>query len=330
VEEYTSMKKRPTFRNPIMDSGADPWMVYKDGFYYYTHTTGDNITLWKSDSMTDIGSGMSKVVWTPPKTGPQSKSIWAPEIHWVDNRWYIYFAADDGLNENHRMYVLESAGEDAFGPYINKGKIADSTDKWAIDGTLLQKENGELYFIWSGWEGDVNIRQNLYIAPMSNPYTISGSRVEISRPTLAWETIGEPHVNEGPVVLIRNGKIYLVYSASGSWTDDYCLGMLTADLDSNPLLPSSWTKHEKPVFCKTNEVFGPGHNSFVTSPDGTEDWIIYHAARFQGSGWDRNVRMQKFTWNGDLTPHFGSPQAADVELARPSGELPVKRSFKLR
>src|SRR5690606_14654307 len=125
---------------------------------------------------------------------------------------------------NHRMYVLESEGEDAFGPYSNKGQITDSTNKWAIDGTVLRGVDGQLYFIWSGWEGDTNVRQKLYIAPMSNPWTISGERVEISRPEHEWETIGEPHVNEGPVALVKGDRVYVIYSASGSWTDDYCLG----------------------------------------------------------------------------------------------------------
>ncbi|WP_274364130.1 glycoside hydrolase family 43 protein [Paenibacillus thermotolerans] len=313
--------KTAAFRNPIFEDGADPWVVSKDGYYYYTHTTGSNITLWKSTSLTGIPSGISKVVWTPPESGPQSKNIWAPEIHWINDKWYIYFAADDGENENHRMYVLESESEDPFGPYMNRGKIADASDKWAIDGTVLRKDSGELFFIWSGWEGDVNVRQNLYIAPMSNPYTISGERVEISRPVYDWETIGEPHVNEGPVALVRNGNIYLIYSASGSWTDDYCLGMLSADAHSDLLSPSSWRKHPLPVFSKTEDVFGPGHNSFVRSPDGTEDWIVYHAAKSKGSGWQRNVRMQAFTWNDDLTPNLGSPVSTSVPIAKPSGEM---------
>ncbi|MDQ0058756.1 glycoside hydrolase family 43 protein [Paenibacillus harenae] len=306
-------------RNPILGSGADPWVIRKEGTYIYTHTTGDHIKLWKSDTLSGIGSGEGKVVWTPPGSGPQSRSIWAPEIHFIDGRYYIYFAADDGKNENHRMYVLESVGDDAFGPYVNRGQITDSTNKWAIDGTVLQIGRA-LYFIWSGWEDDENIRQNLYIAPMSNPWTISGKRIEISRPDRAWERIGEPNVNEGPVTLIRNNRIFLIYSASGSWTDDYCLGMLSAKLDDDPLRPESWKKHDRPVFARTDTVFGPGHNSFAKSPDGSEDWIVYHAAVSKGAGWNRNVRMQPFSWNEDGTPHFGAPVDTATALRLPSGE----------
>ena len=69
------------------------------------------------------------------------------------------------------------------------GKVYDSTtDRWAIDGTVLEADNGALYFIWSGWPGSVDGLQNLYIAPMSNPWTISGPRVLLSTPQLSWES----------------------------------------------------------------------------------------------------------------------------------------------
>lgn len=314
------MEAKRKFRNPVLPRGADPWVIRHEGTYIYTHTTGDSIVLWQSDTLSGMGSGEGKVVWTPPESGPQSRSIWAPEIHFIDGRFYIYFAADDGRNENHRMYVLESEGDDFFGPYVNRGQITDRTNKWAIDGTVLRIGDGPMYFIWSGWEGDENIRQNLYIAPMSNPWTISGDRVEISRPDRAWERIGEPHVNEGPTVLVRGNRIFLVYSASGSWTDDYALGMLSADADSDLLRPESWKKHDVPVFARTETVFGPGHHSFAKSPDGREDWLVYHAAVSQGSGWDRNVRMQPFSWNEDGTPRFGFPIDTKTDIPLPSGE----------
>jgi GH43 family beta-xylosidase len=240
-------------------------------------------------------------------------------------QWYIYVAADDGNNANHRMYVLESTGSDAQGGYISRGRIAAPTDRWAIDGTVLQR-GASLYFLWSGWAGAVNAQQNLYIAPMSNPWTISGERVLLSEPTQIWERRGGdgvnwPYINEGPQVLQRNGKVFLVYSASGSWTDDYCLGMLTASDSANLLLRSSWTKSSGCVFSRAAAAYGPGHNSFTTSPDFAEDWHVYHANTSAGSGWGgRSLRIQKITWSTGGDPVFGTPVAADAPLAGPSGE----------
>lgn len=305
----------------VAGDAADPWVIRHDGWYYMTATTGTNVTVWRSKSLSGIGGGERKVIWTPPAKGPASKNLWAPELHRLNGKWYVYFAADDGENENHRMYVLENPSADPFeGTFEFKGKIADpKADRWAIDGTVLTLRD-KSYFVWSGWVADKNVRQELYIAPMKDPWTLAGPRVEISRPSHKWETVGEPTVNEGPQAVVRNGTVHLVYSASGSWTDDYCLGLLTLNKDGDPLDPKAWVKQPKPVFEKTKTVFGPGHCSFTTSPDGKEDWLVYHAARHTKAGWARNVRMQPFEWGKDETPKFGTPAEADQLLKLPGGD----------
>ncbi|MBY0010993.1 family 43 glycosylhydrolase [Paenibacillus typhae] len=308
------------FYNVVMQDGADPW-VYKhtDGFYYFTKTTGGNVTLWKSAQLTTIDAGQVKVI----STG--GSSIWAPELHYLNGAWYIYYAMDDGDNVNHRMHVMESTAADPLeGTWQYKGQITDPSDKWAIDGTVLQAGE-ELYFIWSGWEGDVNVRQNLYIAHMSNPWSIDSERVEIARPTYSWETNHSPNVNEGPQVIIQGNIISLVYSASGSWTDDYCLGLITADISADLLNPASWNKRSQPVFSSGNGLYGPGHHSFAKSPDGREDWIMYHVAKYSGAGWNREVRMQPFSWNADNTPALGIPADPNLPVTLPSGEAAHQR-----
>lgn len=186
--------------------------------------------------------------------------------------------------------------------------------------------------VWSGWKGDVNKQQNLYIAEMGNPWTISSSRVLISEPAYAWETIGDlnnpndvPHVNvnEGPVALLNGEKLFIFYSASGCWTDFYCLGMLTFTGSENLLDSSKWKKNPEPVFKGNPEagVYAPGHNSFFKSPDGTEDWILYHAnsSPGQGCGRFRSPRAQKFTWKKDGTPDFRVPIKTGIPVKLPSG-----------
>ena len=296
------------FKNPVITSrdAADPWMIYKDGYYYFTFTAGDRIEIWKSATPAGIDRGRKVIIWRAPPNGPQCCHIWAPELHFIGDRWYIYYAADDGHDAAHRMYVLQSMGSDAQGGYIDKGKISAPTDRWAIDGSVLEKPDGTRYFIWSGWANTAPGPQNLYIAPMSSPWTISGERTLISAPTNPWEQIGWA-VNEGPAVLQKGGKTFIVYSASGGSTPGYCLGMLT-NADGNFLDPDSWRKSDGCVFAGTDRVFGPGHNSFVTSPDGT-DWIVYHARDTPAQTWKgRTARIQKFTWRADGTPDFGRPE----------------------
>jgi GH43 family beta-xylosidase len=325
------------FTNPLLPAGADPWVIEKDGFYYYTHTTGRNIVLYKTKNLGELKDAKRKLIWEPPVGTMYSKQIWAPELHFIGGKWYFYFAADDGKNENHRLYVIENPSADPMqGNWKFLGKITDSSDKWAIDGSVFQ-HNKQWYITWSGWEGNSNGQQDIYIAKLKNPWTIEGRRVRISSPVLEWERHGDlndpnnpPHVavNEGPQLLRKGNKMFIVYSASGCWTDHYGLGML--EFTGDNLLDSlSWKKWPEPVFQTSveNKVFAPGHNSFFKSPDGKEDWIIYHAnsEAGQGCGRNRSPRAQKFTWSNEGVPVFGTPVKEGEKLLLPSSKGAKKR-----
>lgn len=332
-------KEVATFTNPLMDYGPDPWALWHDGKYYYMHTMVDKLVLWQTEDITDIKNAESKTVWVP--TDPaNSKNLWAPEIHNINDDWYIYYAADDGNTDNHQLYVLENTNEDPFeGEFVMKGRIStDPDNNWAIDGSLFEHK-GELYMVWSGWQTrrvDTET-QCIYIARMENPWTLSSERVLISQPDQEWERhwINEEgwtppytiYVNEGPQPLVSPGKefVHIVYSASGVWTPYYALGMLTAPYDADLLAPASWTKSSGPVFRQSPEdgVYGTGHNSFFKSPDGTEDYILYHARDTEvdppGKGDTRSPRAQKVEWNKEGYPVFGVPFPAGTQLAKPSG-----------
>lgn len=329
TEKRAAAEEVTDFYNVVAPAGADPWLWRHDGQYYTAVTTGKNVTLGRSRSLSMLGAGERKVVWRPSPESPAARNLWAPELHRLGEAWYIYVAADDGDNANHRMYVLENQAADPFeGEFVLKSSIVDpGNNRWAIDGTVL-KVGARLYFIWSGWEGLEDIRQNLYIAPMSNPWTLSGARVEISRPSSSWETQdGPPAVNEGPQVLVKGRLIHLIYSASASWTDAYCLGRLTAEIHSDLLAPTSWKKHEGPVFASAHGVYGPGHCTFTKSPDGREDWMVYHAARHRGAGWNRLLRAQPFSWDPAGLPRFGAPAPPDQPIAIPGGE-PTRQRYE--
>lgn len=316
-----------TFTNPLLPSGPDPYNFFKDGYYYYTNSTGSNVTIWKTKSIADLKSAEKKVIWKAPATGPYSKEIWAPEILFLRGKWYAYFAADDGDNNNHRMYVIENASQDPMqGAWVFKGQIKDATNKWAIDGDVFEHK-GQLYMIWAGWEGNQNGQQDIYIAKMKNPWTIDGPRVKLSSPELPWETQwkGGPQVlvNEGPQFLKHGDNLFIVYSASGCWTDHYALGLLSTKINADLMNPKSWTKAKEPILQTHlgNGIIAPGHNSFFKSPDGKEDWILYHANSElgQGCGNHRSPRAQKITWDAKGFPVIGEPIKAGVEIPLPSG-----------
>jgi len=290
-------------------------MIFHGGYYYYSEARNKRqIFIRRAKTIAGIGQDPGICVWTAPGRGKNSDNVWAPELHLIDGRWFIYFAADDGENENHRMWVLESDGPDPRGRYRCRDPL--QTDGWAIDGTPMVLEDGRKYFLWSGWPGKENGQQNIYIAPMRDALTLSGPRVLIARPDQSWERVAMP-ICEGPHVLKRNGDTFIVYSASGSWTPDYCLGMLhnkTKDI----LNATAWKKHG-PVFKKTDHVWGVGHCSFVKSLCQSEDWIIYHSKSSRKHGWeDRDVHAKRFPWSSDGLPDFGDPLPRSAPPLQPT------------
>lgn len=311
------MQKVETLNNPILIQRADPW-VYKhtDGYYYFTASVPefDLIELRRAETIQGLGEVEPVVAWRKYESGPMSANIWAPELHYIDGKWYIYFAAaraDDIFD--HRMYVLENNSANPLeGEWVEKGQVKTDWESFSLDATTFEHK-GERYYVWAQRDPNILGNSNLYIAKMVSPWEIEGPQVMITQPEYDWETIGFL-VNEGAAVLKRNGKIFISYSASK--TDfNYCMGLLTADEDSDLLDTKSWKKADKPVFqtSEENGQYGPGHNSFTVSEDGTQDILIYHARNYkeiEGDPlWDHNrhTRAQVFTWNEDGTPNFGVP-----------------------
>jgi GH43 family beta-xylosidase len=319
-----------TFTNPIV-AGADPWVIRKDSAYYYIKSSNNRI--WISTSRTLIGAltATSTAVWSAPDTGWNRGNVWAPELHFIDGRWYIYYAAGKpgAPFTSQRAGVLQSVGSEAVGAYVDRGMLytgdsvgTGSGNRWAIDLTVARLEN-RLYAVWSGWARDATTDktpQQLYIAPMVNPWTIAENRVMLSAPDATWERGPELDLEEGPEFLQHNGDVSLIYSTRDSWLTTYALGQLRLRSPrSDPLVATNWVKRG-PVFSGTSAVYGVGHASFTTSRDGSEDWIVYHSKRATAPGWDRDIRLQQFRWSAAGDPVFGEPIPVGVPQPRPAGE----------
>lgn len=308
--------------NPLVECRADPHVfLHTDGYYYFTASVPeyDRIELRRSESIEGLANPNAiKSVWTKPSTGPYSDLIWAPEIHFVDDHWVIYFAAapnreiKDGAFQ-HRMYALTCKHDDPMeSDWDFAGQVDSGIDSFCLDGTVFEHEQ-KWYYLWAQKSPVVPGNSCLYIATMKNSTTLSSDAVMISKPEYDWETQGFL-VNEGAAVLKRNGKIFVSYSASA--TDErYCMGLLCADQNADFLNPSSWHKSKTSVFSSDPaiSVFGPGHNSFTTSLDGTVDYMIYHARNYTGIEgdplWDpnRHACVQSFVWDEKGFPVFGTP-----------------------
>lgn len=318
------MTNRLTFSNPIAEQAADPWVYrHTDGFYYFMCTRGDRLELIRSSRLTTIADGDSRTVWRPEPGGRHSHHLWAPEIHFLNGCWYIYYTANDGGGDDTRQVcVLENVGPDPMeGEWRWRGALP--TPAPGLDGSVLEL-GGKLYFLYAGYGRFPDYGSAVYIMRMDNPYTLHDrEHVLLTAPTLDWEKQGGMAINEGPVILRRNGRIFMIYSASTTWSEDYCLGMLTMDEQDDPMSPESWSKSQQPVFRKNvaSSVYAVGHNSFTISPDGKEDWIVFHALSAPGEDTAyRATRIQKFGWNADGAPDFGFPFGNDQALDTPSGE----------
>lgn len=315
-----------TFRNPLIPFGQDPSVVYQAGFYYLVQSSGGMLTIAKSDNITGLGRAEPVPVFTPPPGEDYSYDLWAPELVYLNDQWYIYVAATNapGNNPSHRMFVLQADTDDPQGTWSMKGKVYDpAADQWAIDGIVFEYHD-KLYMVWSGWETEKgDFPQNLYIAEMSDPLTLSSPRHLLSEPDQPWEQ-SVAAIQEGPQIFLHENQLSIAYSADASWMPAYKLGLLKFTGD-NPLDRSAWEKIG-PVFEQVTDsatpVYGPGHNSNpIPSPNGQEAWFLYHAKVEATPGWeDRSIRAQKFTWAADGTPEFGAPVPTEIALPIPSGE----------
>jgi GH43 family beta-xylosidase len=322
---FTSAPPTATFTNPLKVQGPDPWLTHYNGFYYLATTTWNNrITMRRSATLGGLATAAEQVLFTLTRPNGAG-TMWAPEFHLLNGpngmRWYFYYTAgQEPFNlGTQRIHVLESAGTDPMGPYTFKADLLDPTQNntWELDPSILQL-NGKMYLLGTFYNGS----QPNFIRELSNPWTTAGTRRILSTPTYSWETVGGA-VNEGAEVLQRNGKTFIIFSASHCSTAEYKLGMLTYN-GGDPLNSSSWVKSPNPVFQRNNAagVYGPGHGGFFKSPDGTEDWMVYHATTNANGNCDmnRSTRAQKFTWNADGTPNFGVPIGLGVPITVPSGE----------
>jgi GH43 family beta-xylosidase len=326
VAQPASAPAQLTTRNPLIEQRADPFITHPvKGMYYMTGSVPeyDRIVVRGASTIDGLATARERTVWRRPASGPMGGHIWAPELHRIDGRWYIYFAAGDSDNVFRiRTYVLESTAEDPrAGSWVLRGQMITKWDTFTLDSTTFE-HRGKRYFAWAQSEPGIATNSNLYLAEMASPLAIKGDPVRLAVPTLPWEIQGFK-VNEGPAVIIRNGRVFMTYSASA--TDArYCMGLLTADERSDLLDARSWTKSPQPVFTTNDNTrqYGPGHNSFTVAEDGRTDVLVYHARDYRDITGDplydpnRHTRVQRLYWNDDGTPSFGVPVGKGGPAAR--------------
>lgn len=279
------------YPNPFIIERADPYVVKgPDGFYYFTasypaynnvESGYDRIILRKSKTVLGLASAEEHSIWKAHQEGVMGAHIWAPELHYINGSWYIFFAAGNKEDVwNIRPYMLKCLGQDPINDeYVELGKVQAvegdnvSFNNFSLDMTYFE-HNGEHYLIWAEIR-EVSVLMMAKINP-NEPNKLLCEPIMLTKPEYDWEII-RFKVNEGASVLKHNDKVIVFFSASGTGAE-YCMGMLWADKDSNLMDISSWHKLDKPVLSTADLVgeVGPGHNSFVVDENGNQ-LIVYHA-----------------------------------------------------
>ena len=311
---------------PLIPQRADPHISrHGDGVYYFTASVPqyDRIELRRADTLEGLATAPAFVAWRKPDEGAWSELIWAPELHFNQGAWYVYFAAAhtralDALGMfQHRMYAIRNVAADPFtGEWEFLGQVDSGIDSFCLDATTFTHK-GQLYYLWAQKDRAIAGNSNLYIAPMSTPWQLAGAPVMLSKPEFDWECRGFL-VNEGPSVLQRHGKVFISYSASAT-DENYAMGLLWADENADLLDPASWHKSPEPVMrsCAEDSVFGPGHNSFTETDNPDEVLLVYHARTYteiEGDPlWnpDRHTFVKPLRWSADGMPRFGRPSRRD-------------------
>jgi len=307
--------------NPLVKNRADAQVFrHTDGWYYLTGSVPeyDRLVLRRARTIGGLSTAPETILWRHQARGPMSGFLWAPELHWIDGKWIMYFAAGpSGGGEDVfriRTYAVVCDGTDPMtGNWTVLGQLQTPWDSFNLDSTSFV-HRGTRYLAWAQREPGIETNSNLYLAPLATPLTLAAKPARLTVPTLPWEVRGYK-VAEAPALLARNGRLFMTYSASA--TDArYCLGMLTARDDADIMDPAAWTKSPVPVMQTSvaRKIYGPGHNSFTVDERG-RDMLVFHARDYEKIIGDplfdpnRHTRVQPIRYDAAGVPQFDPPIA---------------------
>ena len=351
-----------TFKNPIRYYGADPWILYHNGSYYYTATGGDTLMLYKAPNIGDLSTAAGAVIYDPEDGKEWSHNMWSPEIHYFSEEqvgkeyagWYCFVTSDDGQDWNYSSltgYVIKCLdGDDLMGRWGNPitGEVnvpepivfrdTKNPEKFSwIGGMSTLEVNGENYIIFvNEYNRDtVDFYQALQIAKYENPWTIIGEPAEICVPTYDWEKVGggdgvHPYTVECITgVYGDDGSVFVSYAGSAYWTSAYAIGCMEY-LGGDPMDINNWKKSPDPIFSKSAEVNGCAHACYVTDTDGNK-WAMYHAYITGSSQTGRYAFLEPYSVSkeGGLVIGNGTKQPAPLATVYTAGLNPTPVAEKI-
>ena len=285
------------FSNPVAPAYmADPYCFLHDGTYYAVGTgvleaggtgSGKVIPMLRSQNLQhweELGP-----VLTPP-ADERGGEFWAPEVGYSDGVFYLYYHAN-GNGGGFRIRVATSTTPG--GPYTDTGNpMTDvAMNPFAIDSDMFRDDDGQCYLFYATdfYDSDATTFRGtaLVVDRMKSMTELAGHPQVVMRAHWQWQIflrdrlmggkVADWYTLEGPSVVKRGGKYYCFYSGGNYQNDTYGVDYLTADHVTGPWREAGQARGPQIMRSVPGQVIGPGHNSIVTSPDGKEDYIVYHA-----------------------------------------------------
>jgi beta-xylosidase len=221
------------------------------------------------------------------------RAMWAPAVVEKDGKWYFFFGANDIQSDAQTGGIGVAVADHPAGPFRDHlGKpLVDAFHNGAqpIDQFVFRDQNDQYYLIYGGW-GHCNIAQLAYDFRSLLPFDDG---------KLFHEITPQGYV-EGPVMFVRNGRYYFMWS-EGGWTGpDYSVAYAIADSPHGPFQRIGKILQQDPKVAT-----GAGHHSVLQVP-GTDEWYIAYHRRPLGET-DGNHRVtcidrMSFDANGRILP----------------------------
>lgn len=308
---------RRTYRNPVYpEPMADPFVLKHEEAYYAYGTApggpdGRQVPVLRSLNLVDWASLGHALL---PNGARQ---YWAPEVACHEGRFYMYYSsgsAPEGTDQQLRVAV---AGHPA-GPFVDTGSLLVPNQPFSIDAHPYRHSDGQWYLFYCvdflEARGEHRVGTGIVVDRLLDMRTLAGQPRVVVRPHQDWHVfrkgrtmygqVFDWHTVEGPSVQMHDNRVYCFYSG-GAWErENYGVSYVVADQPLGPYRSPAGGQEALLMRSRPGAVIGPGHNSFISSPDGKETWIVYHA-------WDvartaRRMCIDRLDWD-DGCPFTAGP-----------------------
>lgn len=285
---------------PLIEERADPSITYDEDLdrYYFTASYPvngkegkdgyDRLVIRVADTIEGLADAEEYVIWDESETLDYGQFIWAPELHKIGNSWYFISTAavgEDGYSFDIRPFMMKCNDAENITDPASWGAPVRVEPKEG-DNSCLQVMSLDMTYFEAGGKSYVSwadkTQQNLskvFIATVDpkEPWKLTSNATVLTTPEYSWECVNIA-VNEGSAAFVKDGTVYLAFSAAATGAE-YCVGLMTADADTDLTNVDNWTKVPYPVLTSgdfNDELCGPGHNSFTTD-EYDNLVIVYHA-----------------------------------------------------